>query len=273
MAKKAGPYIGVTGFMSRAEVNEALAMIPEGSTHRLMVGILMSSKTFTGLPNKWPGRYPKKEAAADIFIDDPRALNLIHYNTDNRDQLHHELTDITRFVGADRFDGFQINMRWPCATELRNYQSIFPDKIIVMQVGGGALEDVGRIGHLGGLLYLCYDHRACCSWIVDSILIDPSGGKGMPLNAEEGAVHLRDVRDHYHTKEIGIGIAGGLGPETLHLIEPLMREFPDLSIDAEGRLRTPQPEDALDLEKMRNYLKGAYALLEGECNAAHSPAV
>ena len=267
MPKKVGPYVGVTGFMSRAEVSEALAMIPEGSTHRLMVGVLVSSKTFAGLPNKWPGRYPKKDVIADIFIDDPRALNLIHYNTDNRDQLNHELVDITRFVGAERFDGFQINMRWPCATELRNYQRIFPDKLIVMQVGGGALEDVRRIGHLGGLFYLCYDHRACCSWIVDSILIDPSGGKGLPLNAEEGAEHLRDVRNHYHMKEVGIGIAGGLGPETLHLVEPLLREFPDLSIDAEGRLRTPKPEDALDLNAMRVYLTKAYAALREVAHA------
>lgn len=33
MAKKTGSYIGVTGFMSRSEVTEALAMVPEGSKH------------------------------------------------------------------------------------------------------------------------------------------------------------------------------------------------------------------------------------------------
>lgn len=258
MQKKVGPYIGVTGFMSRAEVNEALAMVPEGSTHRLMVGVLVSSKTFAGLPNKWPGRYPKKEVAADIFIDDPRALNLIHYNTDNRDQLHHELVEITRFIGPDRFDGFQINMRWPCSTELRNYQRIFPDKLLVVQVGGGALEDVERVGHLGGILYLVYDHRSCCSWMIDSVLIDPSGGKGIPLNTEKGAEHLRDVRDHYKTKEVEIGIAGGLGPDTLDLVESLVQEFPNLSIDAEGKLRTP--DDQLDMLKVKLYLQRAFQM-------------
>jgi len=34
MAKKTGPYVGVTGFTSRAEVKKALAMIPEGSKRR-----------------------------------------------------------------------------------------------------------------------------------------------------------------------------------------------------------------------------------------------
>ncbi len=31
MRKKVGPYVGVTGFMFRAEVDEALAMVPQGS--------------------------------------------------------------------------------------------------------------------------------------------------------------------------------------------------------------------------------------------------
>lgn len=259
MAKKVGPYIGVTGFMSRTEVSEALAMVPQGSTRRLMVGVLMSSKTFAGLPNKWPGRYPKKEVAADIFIDDPRALNLIHYNTDAHNTLQDQLIDITRFIGSDRFDGFQLNVRWPGATDIRNYQRMFPDKLIVMQIGGGALSDVEQIGRLGDILYLVYDHRACCGWIIDSILIDPSGGKGLPLDTTKGAEHLREA--HHRFPEMGIGIAGGLGPETLHLIEPLMREFPNLSIDTEGRLRTPKPEDALCLDAMRTYLDGAFRVL------------
>lgn len=254
MPKKVGPYIGVTGFMSHAEVSEALAMVPEGSAHRLMVGVLISSKTFLGLPNKWPGRYPQKEAVADIFIDDPRALNLIHYSTDSHDTLQNQLIDITKFVGPDRFDGFQLNVRWPGATDIRNYQHLFPDKLIVMQIGSGALKDVENIGHLGGILYLVYDHRACCSWIIDSILIDASGGNKLPLNAEKGGEHLREVHERF--PEMGIGIAGGLGPDTLHLVEPLIPKFPNLSIDAEGQLRTA--EGKMDLEKTKLYLQRAF---------------
>ena len=37
--------------------------------------------------------------------------------------------------------------------------------------------------------------------------------------------------------EIGIGVAGGLGPDTIQLVKPLAEEFWDLSIDAQGRLR------------------------------------
>src|SRR5437868_5866280 len=121
MGKKTGPYVGVTGFMSRPEVVEALAMVPRGSVRRLMVGVLMSSKTLVGQINKWPGRYPKKDAIVDIFIDDPRALNLIHYNTDNPEALFTQLAEITKLAGPN-LDGFQLNIAWPPISQIENWR-------------------------------------------------------------------------------------------------------------------------------------------------------
>lgn len=85
--KIGGPYIGVTGFMTRVEVRAVLETVPAGSKYRLMVGVLMSSKTLRGEQNKWPGRYPKRETVPKIFVDDPRTFNLVHYATDNPDAL------------------------------------------------------------------------------------------------------------------------------------------------------------------------------------------
>jgi hypothetical protein len=73
------------------------------------------------------------------------------------------------------------------------------------------------------------------------------------------AEYLRVVR-RQHFPNIGIGAAGGLGPDTMHLIKPLMEEFPDLSWDAEGCLRIPRPEDQLDLLRMKRYLRDSFAL-------------
>ena len=259
---KTGPYIGITGFMSNAEVVEALNMVPEKPTHRLMVGVLMSSKTLAGMTNKYPGRYPKKEDVSGIFVKNERALNLIHYSTDHHDRLQNELYEITELVGSGNFDGFQLNVRWPEATALRNYQDSHPDKFLVVQMGGRVLAEVDGLGHLGGLIHLIYDHRACCSWLVDAVLIDPSGGKGQPFDQNKGTKYLREVRgDH---PEMGIGIAGGLCCETLGLIEPLVKEFPNLSIDAEGKLR--DENDKLNLEKVRLYLKRAFQMVLGSAN-------
>lgn len=124
------PYIGITGFMSRDEVEEVLTVFPENSTRKLMVGVLASEKTLHGPTNKWPNRYPDRS-----------------FDTD----------------------------------KTREYLR--------------ALEDMDL--------------------------------------------------------DIGLGVAGGLSAETLHLVEPLIEEFPDLSIDAEGRLR--DESDKLDLTAAKRY--------------------
>lgn len=253
MAKKVGPYLGVTGFMSRAEVTEALAVVPQGSTRRLMVGVLMSSKTLVGQTNEWPGRYPLKENVKDIFVDDPRALNLIHYNTDHPETLLMQLIEITELAGP-HLDGFQLNIAWPPISQLEDYWKAYPGKFLLLQIGGRAMSEVESMERFGELVgaYLP---------MIDAILIDPSGGKGEPLDAVKGAEYLRAVRQY---PTLGIGIAGGLGPETLHLLDPLVREFSDLSIDAEGRLRTPKPEDKLSLGAMRDYLDDGFPILAGK---------
>lgn len=251
MTKKIGPYIGVTGFMSCTEVNEAIAMIPQRSTRRLMVGVLMSSTTIAGKQNKWSGRYPKKEMIADIFIDDPRALNLIHYSTHHPETLFAQLVEATELSGP-YLDGFQLNIAWPSISQLKDYQESYPEKFILLQVGDKAMaqmESMERFAEFVGRYIPA----------IDAILIDPSGGKGELFDVVKGAEYLRAVRSY---STLGLGIAGGLGPETLYLLNSFAREFPDLSIDAEGRLRTPFPEDALCLEAMRNYLERAFSILD-----------
>ncbi len=251
--KKVGPYVGVTGFMSRAEIKEALAMVPQNSTRRLMAGVLMSSKTLTGRQNKHPGRYPTKEAIADIFINDRRALNLVHYSTDHPETLLSQLMEITKLAGP-YLDGFQLNIAWPPISQLEDYWMINPDKFLLLQVGSKAMAQAELIAPFTRLIgaYLP---------MIDAILIDSSGGKGELFKAVRGAEYLRAARKY---PELGLGIAGGLGPETLHLLDPLVQEFHELSIDAEGRLRTPQPEDALCLNVMRTYLEDAFRILADE---------
>src|SRR3989344_5996331 len=173
--KKTGPYVGVTGFMSRAEVNEALSVVPQDSTHRLMVGVLMSSKTLAGQTNKWPGRYPKKEAVTDIFVDDSRVLNLIHYNTDEPETLCSQLEEITAFAGPN-LDGFQLNIAWPRISQLEDYRATYPDKFIVLQVGSRVMAQVESLDDFAESVGV-YLH------VIDAVLVDPSGGKGEPLDA------------------------------------------------------------------------------------------
>lgn len=258
MAKKTGPYIGVTGFMSRTEVNEALTAVSGETLYRLMVGVLMSSETLGGQTNKLSGRYPKKEAVADIFVDDPRALNLVHYNTANPNMLFYEIQQIVELAGP-HLDGFQFNVKWPDPSQIEAIREAYPDLYLVLQIGGHAMEEVATMGN-----HPTERFKAAIEWYVpwiDGVLIDPSGGQGKLFKLAEIVEYLRIARSFF---DLGIGAAGGLGPRTVHLIEPLVRELPGMSIDAEGQLRTPKPEDALDPEAVDSYIVLAHLLLEGK---------
>jgi len=251
------PYIGVTGFMSRNEVKQALLVVPKNSKHKLAVGVLMSSKTLAGMQNKWPGRYPKRDDVPTIFFSDSRAINIIHYNTDNPETICKQLMEIT--LRYDQFfDGFQLNVAWPSVDELRFYRDPHfsrclssKNKHLILQIGAQAMEQVPDLQEF-------VERLEKYTSVVDSILVDQSAGKGKSLDPAKGGEILRMVSKH---SSLGLGIAGGLNAQTLDVLKSLIRRFPNLSIDAEGRLRTSQPEDALDMEKTHAYLRGAYALL------------
>ena len=71
--------------------------------------------------------------------------------------------------------------------------------------------------------------------LVNYVLLDPSGGTGRLFNPEELKKFLG--RLYEAQLDLSYGVAGGLSPTTLNLLESLVKEFPNLSIDAEGRLR------------------------------------
>ncbi len=248
--KKTGPYIGVTGFMSRDEVLKALEVVPKKSTHRLMAGVLMSSKTLDGLTNKYPGRYPQRDQIADILVDDPRALNLVHYNTDKPETLFRQLTKISKLAGPN-LDGFQLNIAWPSICQVEDWWENNPDKFLVLQIGRQAMKQVASLEHFQNLLGAYVP-------MVDAILIDASMGEGRPLIVEDCRKYLQ-AASIYST--LGLGAAGGLGQETLHSFGVLFSEFPGLSPDAQNCLRTPPPEDALHISAMQGYLKKAFSIV------------
>ena len=252
MPKNVGPYIGVTGFMSRAEVNEAVAMIPPESKRRLMVGVLVSSITFAGETNRrYPRRYPRKENIAGIFSNNPRTLNLVHFHGEGNlpDLFLSQLHEVRELAGPN-FNGFQFNNAWPSVSAIEDYWEIYPDDFLVLQIGARAMAEAGDsmerfADRVGGYLPM-----------IDAILIDPSGGRGEAFNSAKCMDYLRAINSAHPT--LGIVVASGLGPDTLGVLSGLASMFPDLSIDAESRLRTPAPEDALDMNLMGRYLWNAH---------------
>jgi hypothetical protein len=85
-------------------------------------------------------------------------------------------------------------------------------------------------------------------------------GKGKGMDAEWLLPFAHAIKKRF--PEMGIGAAGGLGPETMHLVEPLVEDFPDLSIDAQGRLRpSGSALDPIDWNIAEQYLIKAIKLL------------
>lgn len=236
------PYIGITGFMTRQEVESILNVIPENPSRLLMVGVLASLKTLRYETNKWVNRYPKGGKIQDIFTDDPRTLNLILYNTKEPENLLEQLLEMTD-LGGPNFQGFQLNLAWPSVPVLREYRKR-RGYSIVLQIGSHAYEMVHFSPQELANLIAIYEG------LVDYVLLDQSGGHGLPFDTEKARKCLEAIMTK--NLSIGLGVAGGLSPLTLNLVEPLLSDFSDLSIDAEGRLR--DKDDNLDIEVAKEYV-------------------
>lgn len=214
-----------------------------------MIGALASLKTLRRLQNKRPNRYPKVENIAEIFPEHPQALNLIHYATDKPETLYTQLREITK-LGGENMHGLQLNVAWPPPPVIYEYRLAYPFKKIVLQVGNRALEQMEFSPMLLAEKVQSYEK------MVDYILLDPSGGLGKPLDTSRAYDYLRALKEK--NINISLGVAGGLSPTTLSLVKPLTEDFPDLSIDAEGRLR--DENDNLDIATAKKYLEKAFEI-------------
>lgn len=256
-------YIGITGFMSHQEVDAVLQSLPSNfgiangkQIRKLMVGMLVSGKTVKGIPNKWPNRYPTPDIIPSVFVDDPRVLNLVHYNTKETDPglIVEEMCQIEELSGP-YFHGFQLNMVWPSVFMILNkwLTTNVPQgysrkqKVIVLQCGGRAMAQFNHSPER--LVEKLTEYEG----VIDYVLIDPSGGIGMPFNTGFAMNCFEHLFETTCLPTMGFGIAGGLSPETLPgLLEPILERFPEISIDAEGRLRTQ--EDNLSIEVANEYV-------------------
>lgn len=241
------PYIGITGLMSREDSHEPLRAM-EGSSRWFMAGVLASLKTLRGQENNWKNRYPKRRDISGIFPDNNLGwvLNLIHYNTKETSFLSDQLLWMTDIAGPN-LHGFQLNIAWPSPVALTEYRVRYPNAILVLQIGSKAMREVNYNPEV--LLNKVVKYQG----LVNYVLLDSSGGLGKPLDAEELKKFLGPLYES--VADIGYGVAGGLSSTTLNLLEPLVKEFPNLSIDAEGRLR--DADDNLNQYLAVQYIKEA----------------
>jgi hypothetical protein len=244
------PYVGVTGFMTRHDVEAALTTFPSAIHFDLMVGVLVSHKSFRGDRDaiRWPNRYPCTEDVGGIFTDDPKALNLIHFNSRARGRELFQQLQAVVDCGKPHILGLQLNIVWPDPDTLFHFAVDYPGLRIVQQLNRGMLPNAERGWSMQNMIDRLRPYVE--QGAITDVLVDASGGtgKGFDFRSSFGVIDALETAFPY----LGIGIAGGLCAKTVPELEVLLAVFPFLSIDAEGKLRSG--DDHLDLTKVESYL-------------------
>lgn len=244
------PYIGITDFTRYEETVAAQEDFRRcggpASGHLLHVGVMMSRKTLNNIPSKWSKIFPKNHDVANIFVKDKNTLNVLHYADYDGVNVASNLDKATGWGGFE-MDALQLDMIWPDSEVIKRYRHRHPYIKIILQVNSKSLAIVD---HNPDTLL---ERLNLYGQSVDYVLLDMSMGRGIGLNNDQLLPYLKKLitgRD--------VAVAGGLCAETLSLIEPLVEQFPDLSIDAQSKLRpSGSATQPIDWDMARAYLQNA----------------
>jgi len=253
------PYIGITDFMTFEQVRKMLAVfkthLRQGSQRLLHVGVMMSYKTLHGIETKWSKAFPAKEAIVDIFTSDD-VYNCLHYaDYDHNSDLGNTLARAISHGGIG-INAMQLDMIWPDPGQVAHGVHTSRRHIeVILQVGKNAIEEANDDPRV--VVQRLEDYEG----VIHRVLLDKSMGRGLGMDATALLPFARAIKERF--PDLGLTVAGGLGPNTMYLVEPLVSEFPDLSIDAQGKLRpSGNALDPVDWDMAGEYLAKALALLK-----------
>lgn len=256
------PYVGITDFTSFEQVTRMLEVFrrhrQSDSKRQLHIGVMMSYKTLNCIETKWSKAFPPKETIADIFglTDDADDLYYcLHYADYDHDTKFTDLACGIEYAGP-WVNAVQLDMPWPDPGVVASGVHTSRKQIeVILQVGKRSIEEadddpaevVRRLEDYEGVI-----HR---------VLLDKSMGRGLGMDAAGLIPFARAIKDRF--PNLGLVAAGGLGPESINLVEPLAKELPDLSIDAQEKLRpSGNALDPIDWDMAGAYLAKALGLLK-----------
>ena len=213
--------------------------------------------------------FPTKEEISGGFTEDPDVLNTIHYadlyGPDAGKDLLENLELCVKY-GGDYLHAIQLDVTWPDPNELEKFKEKYPNTLIILQVGKFAMEKADNDPQEITKRLKEYGES------IDFVLLDLSMGKGVGMRAELLLPLLRLISNEVPT--LGLAVAGGLGPESVDILEPIAREFPDVSIDAQGNLKHKDaPRDSqghlvathpADINRSREYIRKSCEILDNE---------
>lgn len=250
------PYVGITGFMSADEVEQCLDAIPQESERKLMVGVLSSSKTVTGQTNSSGNKFPKREDYSRIFINDSQAFNCFHFGNPLPGQLYDHLMLMLEY-GAGLADGIQLNVVWPDEEDLRKVKTQYPQIKFILQVSPHLIGySIMKPQQIGWRIKSIYGD------LIDYVIVDFSRGLGLKMPIDDVRLYLSAIIKE--NPKILPAVGGGLnGQNVRRIMSELVAEFPNISPDAENRLRDDSPAGGkLIIEEAQLYTDEAFEGLE-----------
>jgi len=254
------PYIGITGPTSIQETRDICkeffkAGYSMKSQHIPMLGFLANNKTPNNqaVQNK---RYPSVKSLPELLrATDSQVLTMIHYNSREIETLSNQVAQI--------FDGIyenglcraiQLNIVWPNIGQVSKIKEQYPEMQIVFQASNKVMLEKTPNQIAKGVR----SYGDSLSYV----LIDPSGGRGLPFNLESSVAIYSELKEQ--CPDLTIGFAGGFTGEN---VEPRLKELfqrtkdDNFCIDAEGGLRdkisSKYGDDLLNLKKVREYIQSS----------------
>lgn len=255
-----GRFISITDFTCREQVNSMLELRKKINSKVLLgVGVMMSYKTLHGLPTKWSKSFPKNKDISSIFMYKEGVFNVLHYADQNNDSRWKDFWYGLRHAGPN-VHAIQFDMTWPDPNDVYHVISGMKEEgvliKVIMQVGRKAFLQAGNTpkGVIENLSE--YYYRNC----LDYVLLDKSMGEGKILNPHELIPFIDVIYQKW--PNIKIVVAGGLGPETVSVAEPILERYP-VSLCAQSRLRPSlNALDPIDWSMAQEYWKKADALFK-----------
>jgi len=226
-----------------------------GSKRVLHVGAMMSFKTLNGHLTKWSGVFPPKETLETIFRSCEGVYNCLHYaDYEDWQTTYTDLALAIKYAGPS-VHAVQLDMIWPGPGMIELAIRSTSEIEVILQIGKQAMKVAGNDPNM--VAYLLQNYVG----LIDRILLDKSMGHGLSMSAAELAPYAHAIRRRF--PDLGLVFAGGLGPDSVGLVEPLVSEFPDISIDAQSKLRpSGNALDPIDWSIAERYLIEALKLLK-----------
>ncbi len=254
-------YIGVTD-VSQVSLSLNLCNLVEGSNYKMHIGVMTNFDTMkNGIPpEKYQKVWRKRDQLAISFVDHPSAFNVIHYADYKRNgrTTASVLRDVYQY-GGEYCHGIQLDMIWPATEIMWDTKEVHPYMKFILQVGRSAMSDILKEGPDEKSLFRLSDKlNKEYSGAADYVLIDFSGGEGIPFDTKKMLLILSHL--YKHSPSFSYVVAGGLHASNLNLVNEVLRYFP-VSWDAQGRLRlTGSSTDPIDTDMAMNYVRGSAGL-------------